>query len=48
MMKRWDFFSKPSDVISRSGMAALGLLLLTVIALTIYELWDIAIKRWLG
>ena len=37
---------RPWDVFSRSGMPVVSLLLLTAMVLTIYELWDIAIKRW--
>ena len=48
MVKPWDVFSKPWDVFLRSGMNVVGLLLLIIILLTIYELWDIAIKRWFG
>lgn len=41
MLKQWDFFS-------RSGMNAVGLMLLTVIMAAVYVLWDVAIKRWFG
>jgi hypothetical protein len=36
------------DLFSRSGMNLTGLLLLLMIAATIYGLWDVAIKRWFG
>jgi hypothetical protein len=36
------------DWFSRSGMNLIGLLLLLMIVLAIYELSDVAIKRWFG
>ena len=36
------------DVFSRSGMNLIGVLLLVMIAATVYVLWDVAIERWFG
>jgi len=39
--RQWDFFS-------RTGMNAVGLLLLTMILSSIYVLWEVAARRWFG
>ncbi len=38
----------PRDFFSRSSMSLVGWLLVAVCVLAAYELWDVAIKRWLG
>ncbi len=31
---------------SRTGQVVVGVLLASMVALTVYELWDVAIARW--
>jgi hypothetical protein len=36
------------DGFSRSGVNIVGLLLLFMMAVAVYSLWDVAINRWFG
>lgn len=35
------------DFLARSGMKLVGWLLVAVCLVTAYELWDVALRRWL-